>query len=625
MADSLWELLIPLKEDFDSPISSGFISMLARTIPSSIPDENINIIEEDREKELIAALSEYHPISFNWDALFTGIPIPIAQDYPYSDVHSTIYYSLLNTKSKIQDRIYYPLFSNKTIGRESRSILGSMKNNVEDILLDESTQALEILYSRSEVKISGTTEMRTSFSLNDLRPRSYYARGPTVYYPSRYIQPIFNILVDMFPVTNRRARFILSQLEVSSSESLFIYDYSSFTSTLFEIRNFTEALSRYFTGTTITIIDSFHGPTLVDLGEMLHDFNLECNVFPEFTVPDFKSSDLPSSSNFHRCGMLGVPGNISSCTLLHGMHLAILLCSVLCRCVGDDAIGKKERELVTTLIQKFLPNIGHVSLEKSTIWDFMDEEHAGDFGSYGSWYYTKRPITRHGSRIVTGFQAIYPPITYIMRWKDDLRTFTWPATDELYATKAAEYIKKFGIQFISLTATERELEFANRFVHCWNRMFYHFTTHSVRNTFILPRPCKTLLMTVGQSGFEDMVWSMARDGWRHRLPKRSYGFSEEYVVRGYRYTSWKTQSLSFAFKLGFADMEEETEIISDPFEFFTRFTSFYTDLSFRSSYSWLLSVDTPDWLISLIRDSLVDPPVEDDQNLYDEDYESDTD
>jgi len=308
------------------------------------------------------------------------------------------------------------------------------------------------------------------------------------------------------------------------------------------------------------------------------------------------------------------------------MHLAILLCSILCRCVGDDAIGKKERELVAKLIEEFLPNIGHVSLEKSTIWDSVEEEWEGDFGVYTSWHYIKRPITRTGSRIIAGYQAIYPPITYILRWKDELRTFTWPETDELYATKAANYIKRFATQFISLTASEREIEFANRFVRCWNQLLSNFTTDYVSSSFILPRPCKTLIRHVGQSGFEDMVWSMARDGWNHRMPKQSKGFSEEYVVRGYRYSSRKTQALNFAFKLGYVEMEEETEIIWDPFEFFTRFTSYDLDRSSRPSYSWLLSESSPDWLVSLIRESLVDSPDEDDvQDLYSMDFDESND
>jgi len=622
---SLWELLYPHKNDFESPLTSGFISMLARTIPSSVVGANYSIIQEDREKELLAALTLYHPVSFNWDALFDGIPIPIAEGYPYSMVHKTVFHGMLNAKAKISGRTFYPSFSLKTVGRESKAQLRFYKDGIEDVLIDESTRGLEVLYSRTGIELDGVTEMRTAFTLNDLRPRSYYARGPSVYYPSRFVQPIFNILIDMFPVTHRRARFILSQLQVEPSESLFIYDYSSFTSTLFEIRNFTEALSRYFSDTTITVIDSFVGPTECNLGDLLHDFNESCNNFPEFSCPDFGDSSTPScSTNFHKCGMLGVPGNISSCTLLHGIHLAILLCSTLCRCVGDDAIGKEKRELVEKLISDFLPNIGHVSLEKSTIWDFTEEEDSGDMGVYTSWHYTKRPITRFHGQPLAGKQAIYPPITFVLQWKDDLRTFSWPETDELFVKKAAHYIRRFGTQFISFpSVSEYDEAFSNRFIRAWNRCLKNFVDREVSSGFEQPRVYKCLVHHIGQNGFEDMVWSMTKNGWMNRVSKRSYGFDEDTVCRGYRYSSQKTQALSFAMKLGYADMEEEYEMIASPQEFFNLYTSQYADPTFMSSYSWILTESCPSWLVTLVRESLIHlPSVEDEENLY---YDSGSD
>jgi hypothetical protein len=100
--------------------------------------------------------------------------------------------------------------------------------------------------------------------------------------------------------------------------------------------------------------------------------------------------------------MLGVPGNISSCTLLHGIHLAILLCSVLCRAVGDDAIGVTRTDEVDTLIDDYLTNIGKVSIPKTTRWDLVDEEGWEGRGEDTMWHYTKRPIGRYQSRVLQG-------------------------------------------------------------------------------------------------------------------------------------------------------------------------------------------------------------------------------
>jgi len=600
--------------------------MLSRTIPSQIPGTNIAMIEEDRSKELKAALSIYHPTSFNWDAIFSGIPIPIHPDYPYSSVHYAVSQGLLESKRKIQDQIYYPTFSTKTVGADTKVQLRLYKNDIDGVLLEESTQGLEILYSRTGIKLEGVTEMRTSFSLNDLRPRSYYARGPSVYFPSRFIQPIFNILIDMIPVTNRRTRFLLSAIRIEPQETLFIYDYSSFTSTLFEIRNFTEALARYFSDTYVTIVDSFSGPESINLGDLLHLFNQTCNVFPEFSVQDLFGSRSPGLNNFHNCGMLGVPGNISSCTLLHGIHLAVLLCTLLCRCVGDDAIGKEKREKVQDLIEQSLTNIGRVSLEKSTLWDDK-EDNEMETSEHNSWYYTKRPITRFKERIIVGNQAVFPPFTFISRMKDEMRTFSWPATDELFAIKAYNYIRRFSQQFISFTIlSDSDEEFANQYIILWNRVLRSFLVNCTTSGFSAPLCTKYVPRSIGTNGILDMIRKKAYSGGKLQLRKIAQGFWEdEYISVGFPYSSRMTQALSYSVKLGFATSEEELITFVDPEEYIYESSS-RAQLHVSYSHIWSLSLDCPSWLVVLIRESLVSVPLADEiSDLYDMDYESDTD
>jgi hypothetical protein len=572
-----------------------------------LPGEFANVIEEDREKELVAALSIYHPVAFNWDPLFVGKPTPIAPDYPVSFVHKAVSSALSSCKEKLASTTLYPDFSEKTIGDIGRVTMNKIRESGFDVEINPSTCGLERLYSRTGIKIGGCTEMRTSFGLGDLRPRSYYARGPDVYYSSRYVQPIFNILIDSLPVTNRYHRFITAQLApMDPSETLFIYDYSSFTSNLFEIRNFTAALGRYFHDTDVTIIDTFEGPISVNLGRLLLDFNEHCNVFPEFTVRDFGSShSVGKDSNFHSCGMLGVPGNISSCTFLHGIHLAILLCSLSCRCIGDDAIGKERLERVVLLIERFLGNIGPISFKKKTQWESSAEHE--DLVAPSSWHYTKRPISRSVSRVIIGTQAVVPPIVYVMNWRDPLRTTIWPETNSLYLKRCSRYITRFAVSLKNINLSEPAREFAEAYVAFWSQEMYRTYCDIRKRCPRFDTPFKkSQVRRVGVDAVED-IWLERYGKGGGYLKKRAFSYSEdEVVVREYPYSGYLTQPLFLASQLGYAETEEEQVFYSDPSTYADEYLASFEDHTIRYSYTWTLSSSCPTWLVTLVQFSLSD-------------------
>jgi hypothetical protein len=119
--------------------------------------------------------------------------------------------------------------------------------------------------------------------------------------------------------------------------------------------------------------------------------------------------------------MLGVPGNISSCTLAHGIHLSIILQSVfLSRCVGDDAIGATVDHFdnqVFPLIQ----NIGLVERMKAETWTQDDDDVDGE-NPEKKWNYVKRPIQRIGERVVQARMVSFPPVGLLLQFEDDHHT-----------------------------------------------------------------------------------------------------------------------------------------------------------------------------------------------------------
>jgi hypothetical protein len=578
--------------------------MLIRTLPSKV-DALSGAIDADIEKECLAATSKYHPIRFNWDEYFLSrIQVPLALSYPLSDVQRSCQMSLGRAEFRFQKKVFYPQVSNKTIGGLGRVYMEMNKYRVSGLILEPTTRGLELLYSRTGIMIEGETEMRTSFLLNDLRPRTYYARGPTVYYPSRFIQSIFNIICDEFPVTNRYQRFILSQIRLGSEDTLFIYDYSSFTSKLHEILNFTAAIGRFYEDIHVKVVDSFLGPIDISLGDLMEDFNQVCNFLPEFSIPD-QGPGHPKETNFHNCGMLGVPGNITSCTLLHGIHLAVVLCNTLCRCVGDDAIGSGIRDEVTGKMLQFLGNIGDISMPKTQRWDVENDEEENT--GYG-WHYTKRPISRVAGRVSLGWQLIFPPITYLVHWDDPIRTNIWPKTDLGYMQKHLQYGRSFALSTTKLDLSESQKETCETFLKfSWECYKRHLNE--------LPASEKTYAKKQYPSrcGSEDFFWELEHDLRNAHVgyvtePALPYnvedGFVRERVYRGRM-----AKVISYAVSMEWC-VAEKVKVLASGEEFVSRRKDDILSITVPA-YDWSLLPSCPSWLVDLVRSdlSLSDPSI----------------
>jgi hypothetical protein len=414
-------------QEFMNPVQSGLISMLIRNAPF---DSLSSAYEEFRatiQKELDAALTVLHPAMLDYTAIFSHDKrysyrmyhnLPIARDTCYS-----IFRAMSSSKSILSRQLFLPQFSIKSIGKRAVEAVRSTGLAERYGLEGNSTRDLEVIYHKTGFRCSGETEMRWAWKFLDLKPRVYYARGPDQYYDSRYIQPIFNIIIDLLNIVNRFSRYHSETIQVIEGLLVFIYDYSSFTSSLHEIRRFTATLAEFFRGTTVRYLDTYHGIIERDLGDILDEFNRSCNLDPSFDVSDLLDIDEGGILT-HNCGMLGVPGNITSCTLLHGIHLAVILESLnQGKVVGDDAIAaflpnQNGYEKITMM--EALTNLGNVAPEKVESWESgRVEEHDGD----DAWHYTKRPINRlDNESMFYGTQIVWPSLANILNLSDALHT-----------------------------------------------------------------------------------------------------------------------------------------------------------------------------------------------------------
>jgi len=267
-------------------------------------------------------------------------------------------------------------------------------------------------------RAEGPCEVRYAWKFNDLKPRVYYAQGATAYYPARYIRDIANSLAEVIPTTSVRTRFTTSRLSpVDATQYLLLYDYSSFTSELTEIRYFLEALADFAKDTEVDVLDTHRGIVRCNLGDMISEYNQICN----FDHPMDLGRIFEMSSSFvlphTNAGLLGVYGNIVFSTSLHGLHLCQVCGSdQMCNCVGDDACAKGDlRELEDAITQ--ISSFGSIHPDKFKIW----REDSADVGENG-WQFLKRPIDRLEGHIFVGNLVDLPNLFYICEITDGIHT-----------------------------------------------------------------------------------------------------------------------------------------------------------------------------------------------------------
>jgi hypothetical protein len=334
---------------FASPIRSGLISSALRSAPILDPSSYLIAKPDGAAKEIAASVTIYRPqalsYSFLWDNPDFSIPFSPNMD-SYPEVARDIRRAFCSVRDSLCSAVLYPRIASKSIGRQaSTQFLNEVDEDILPDIAEEielqgvTTRHLQYVSYWKGTRFYGPAEVRISWKYLDLKPRVYFAQGPDTFYASRYVQQIFNTIADSLEIVHRKNRYHPPSQELTRTDTVIIYDYSSFTSTLDEAPRFIDALAEFFAGVKVQLVDHKEGLTDIDLGDLLRSFNQSCNIFPEFDIGglgDF--SDGPHYLIEHSCGMLGVPGDILSKTILHGIHLCFVTGSMhRARCIGDDA------------------------------------------------------------------------------------------------------------------------------------------------------------------------------------------------------------------------------------------------------------------------------------------------
>jgi len=246
--------------------------------------------------------------------------------------------------------------SRKNVSRDTcrnyyDAIGGSM---VDGVPTNVTTLDLLKHYYLTGDEIRGMIEMRLAWFFNDLKPRVYYCLGGTDFFHGMFIQQIANLFVQILPSTNPFTRFTVSRIgSLDYDELLITYDYSSFTTSLGELRYFMFWLAEAVGDLVIPVLDVFHGIIDVPLKNLLHSYNESVNQHQMFSLERFQQMEEEYSTIHQgRSGSLGVKGNIVFSTTLHGLALADITGTPDADCcVGDDALCRVRAWHLAVFIQ----------------------------------------------------------------------------------------------------------------------------------------------------------------------------------------------------------------------------------------------------------------------------------
>jgi len=462
----------------------SYLSMSLRCMPYNDFSCVLQTIEDGIRKEIsdsvdipIAQVLDYRPL---FDSSFIGASIhPLI---PASEnVHRTLQHGWARVAERMSRKILLPKYSWKSTSTQTeRNYFAHSKIEFGVIpytkIRQISTADLLIRYAETGYQTPGPEEVRWGWKYNDLKPRIYFAQGGTAFFTSMYIQQIVNECSEILASTSPRTRFHLQRLvpqdvdpEHWLGKRFMIHDFASFTSRMCEIKYFMKALGTRFLGTMIRVVDPYEGLIQLDMGEYILQY-VETNMEnPSFSLERIWTEEKDNILQHTMAGMLGVYGNIVSCTILHGIVLSDLADGdAHSTVVGDDGAAYVHPRMEFKDVQTGLELIGTIHFRKFGKWilNIANEMHGRHF--------LKRPLMFKDGIMSQDFLRDFPFLLTIAfsesQLSKDPHTQAYPTEFE----KARAFIlqlTRFLDRIVSQTISPVEMEFMARiFEACYKRL-----------------------------------------------------------------------------------------------------------------------------------------------------------
>lgn len=299
-------------------------------------------------KELLATQTIRRQGEWNWEALMylspDNDPEVIHPLFPRkTPLQRTFASRLISLSSRYNRRVLLPHYSKRGISSETSSMLlaripryrinkqyrgpastfhrGLNKLNVcsRDVVHH---------FVRTGDWVTGRVELKQRWYPSGLLPRTYFAWGGDGIALSGYLRNFFNDLGDCFEPTHRKLRVQpdwLRHPNRTADGGFMFYDLVSFTSWFHEQVNFLRALANRFRSTIVYPSGYDLSLSISSIGDMIDRYTDVLNDFPEFIIDGRSVGDQQYDGRVfkHLCaGFLGIPGNLITCTIPHGLAIA---------------------------------------------------------------------------------------------------------------------------------------------------------------------------------------------------------------------------------------------------------------------------------------------------------------
>jgi len=420
------------------------LSYFARAERSIYVDDLHLLRDESLDKEFIAATTtrtidqvlDYRGLMFEIPDSGT---IPGLGPVPY--LNRKFKHGLSDLRKQLASstpRIYFPAYNKrKNIAYSSQISYLDRTYGYDTGARNITTLDLLLLYQETGYKVDGPMEIRQAWFYNDLKPRSYYCNGGTSYFSTLYIQDIANHICKFLPSTNPDTRFDVTRLgSMPSGTFLVTYDYTSFTSSLAELKYFCFYLAEALKGLHMHVYDPFLGVIPIELGSYLHAYNYTINHTCEVDSQRFDL--LVDRGSFHMglAGPLGAKGNIVLSTVAHGVGLAAHSMNPEGDCVvGDDALTYVLKHQFMLFV-RFVNLLGRINSNKfSKIRSFFDDPHRES-----AFKFLKRPLDLSPMEIpALGILDFFPDFASVLFPEGDGFHTTLPSS---FSTRVHSFISQ---------------------------------------------------------------------------------------------------------------------------------------------------------------------------------------
>lgn len=565
------------------------------------------------EKEFIASQEYHQEPELNYSSLFSDRDsswnTPLSDQHRAHPAFSSYFrraFQRLKQSYFDKPRVFFPKYQkNRNVSYDTADQVWTTFDTSLSFP-GRSTFDLEVHHKLTGEKVQGGCEMRSAFRYSDLKPRVYYCTGGTGYWASRFLKTFATDMLELLPPCSRKTRYNTDSLNayIRQHHRVTIYDYSSFTTKLSELRNFLYYLGMSMKGVQVYCVDDTDGLETYDLGDMLLEYNETVNHHAEFTVERL----APGGGSFyqHNSGMLGIQGNIAFSTLLHAINLTAAIDNVdLCKVVGDDAIVVHDDEWrPLDYIIRVVNLLGEVAPEKFCSWSCYEQSQK-EFPD--TWNYCKRPISVTMDGIQTGILFDIPNPAYAFNLEDKHHRPLGGLQDRIYSftIQVSSFIRATRLHLDILTDFEWKL-IQEVILKCYKKLmlpfdgslpgFYHAGLEKELKLTIPPTYDEVLY-----EGWEDSLWKnvgsvgfIAPETSEHAL------WPDFYRHRQQTFRVTKHRLVTMLEDFGYGESEQvlryyTTDRIEDK-RAWRRLVHGY-----RQVYEFTFLLDAPDWYNDVLR------------------------